>query len=62
MNGTVMYDTNLNGMGTFDFGTEASFSCSAGFSLVGSQTRVCGGNGSSSMGTFDGDSPTCECE
>lgn len=60
MNGNVTYDTNLNRMGTFDFGTEALFSCSAGFFLVGSLTRVCGGDGSSSVGTFDGESPTCE--
>ena len=51
-----------SGIGNFDFGTEASFSCSPGFSLIGNVIRLCVGDGSSSVGMFEGDSPTCKRE
>ncbi|XP_064406055.1 complement receptor type 1-like isoform X3 [Halichondria panicea] len=59
-NGMVSYSTNNNATGTFSFGTEAYFSCDAGFFLIGDETiRTCVG-GNMTVGKFNGTSPACE--
>ncbi len=45
-----------------EFGTQAIYSCDTGFSLVGKNTTTCTGDGSSTIGVFDGTAPTCERE
>ena len=43
------------------FGTVATYSCSHGFGLSSTQSRVCVGNGTSgTVGMFNGSKPTCE--
>ena len=42
------------------FGTTATYTCSPGFSLSGSQRRMCIGNGDSSVGMFNGTNPFCQ--
>ena len=47
----------------FDFGTEATYSCNVGFVLsVGSPVRTCGGDGSSNVGEWSGETLTCSRE
>ena len=43
------------------FGTVATYSCSPGFGLSSTQSRVCVGHGSSeTVGRFNGSDPTCD--
>ncbi|XP_064385205.1 E-selectin-like [Halichondria panicea] len=59
-NGSVSY-SNVPGQGnSYDFNVEATYSCDIGYSLVDNNTRTCTGDGSSTTGSFDGESPTCE--
>ena len=44
----------------YDFGTTATYSCNSGYSLVGDEVRTCGGDGSSTMGVWDLNEPSCE--
>ena len=42
------------------FGTTATYTCSSGFSVTaGDVIRTCGGDGSSTMGVWNGMEPTC---
>ena len=55
-NGQISYDTF-----DFDYGTTATYSCDTGFGLSGGdKERVCGGNGSSPNGVWNGVTPHCE--
>ena len=55
---SVMYSPA--GSSNLDFGTTATYSCTPGFKLNGSQSRKCVGDGDSTLGMFDGSDPTCE--
>ena len=45
----------------FEFGTVATHSCDAGFSLVGGMTRTCMDNDQGDIvGVWSGSAPTCE--
>ena len=59
-NGMISFsNTKRNEM--FIYGTVATYSCSPGFSLSSSQSRVCVGDGSSeTVGRFNGSEPSCE--
>ena len=47
--------------GQYPFGTMATYSCGTTAAIVGgSVTRTCGGDGSSTLGSFDGIEPMCE--
>ena len=43
-----------------NFNSTCTFTCSDGFGIVGSSTLTCGGDGSSTTGTYNTNSPTCE--
>ncbi len=63
-NGMVTYSMALD-FGRLIFGTctVATYSCSIGFALCGSnQTRICVGDSEGTIGIFSGNPPTCECE
>ncbi|XP_064407220.1 P-selectin-like [Halichondria panicea] len=45
---------------TYVFNAVATYICHAGFTLVGNNTRTCGGDGNSITGEFDGEAATCE--
>ena len=45
---------------TYILETTATYSCSSGFSLNGSQRRVCVVEGDNTLGVFNGTIPTCE--
>ena len=54
--GQISYDSS-----ELVFGTTATYSCDTGFGLSGGdRERVCGGNGSSSNGVWNGVAPNCE--
>ena len=48
--------------GNYAFNAMANHSCDTGFVLVGSNTRTCTGDGSSTTGVFDGEAAFCERE
>ena len=52
-NAPVCSDTN-------NFGSVCNFSCSVGFGIVGASSLTCGGDGSSTTGSYDNPAPTCE--
>lgn len=60
--GSISYDMAADGMGNYPYGTVASYSCDIGNGLNGVASRICVGDGSSSLGMFDGIEPTCESE
>ena len=41
------------------FASVCTFTCDAGFGLIGASTLTCGGDGSSTSGSYDVDAPTC---
>ena len=43
-----------------NFGSTCTFTCLSGFGIEGSSTSTCGGDGSSSTGSYDSPAPTCE--
>ena len=52
-------NTEINGM--YILGTVATYSCSPGFGLSSTQSRVCVDDGSSeTVGRFNGEKPSCE--
>ena len=58
-NGQVTYanDTTPN----YEFTTQATYVCDQDYALVeGNSIRSCGGDGSSSIGTWSGNEPRCE--
>ena len=57
-NGRITYaeDTTPN----FDLGTVATYECDDGYYLMGEDQRNCtAGDGSSAIGVFEGQAPTC---
>ena len=52
-------DGSMNCINGNDFGSVCTFTCSSGYSLVGSSTSTCGGDGSSVTGAFDQAAPNC---
>ena len=52
-NTPVCSDTN-------NFGSECTFTCIDGYGIVGSSTLICVGDGSSTVGYYDNNAPTCE--
>ncbi len=48
--------------GSYAFNAIANHSCDTGFVLIGSNTRICSGDGSSTIGVFGGEAAICECE
>ena len=56
---TVDYSTQAEN-GTYILGTTTTYSCSSGFSLNGTQRRVCVEDNDSTMGEFNGSDATCE--
>ncbi len=59
-NGQIFFTNNA--ISPFDFGTNATYICDLRFSLSGTGTRTCTGDGSSPVGMWTGDDPTCICE
>ncbi len=60
-NGMVSYSSPVE-VGSYVFGTMATFSCSPGFGLSTLDTRTCTGTNDADIGTFNGLSPTCDGE
>lgn len=45
----------------YELGTNATYSCNSGLALLGSSdVRTCVGDGSSSIGNWGGNEPSCE--
>ncbi len=62
-NGFVTYSSSISDEnGNYAFNAIANHSCDTGFVLIGSNTRICSGDGSSTIGVFDGEAAICECE
>ncbi len=59
-NGSVTYSSTADENVAYAFDVVASYSCFTGFSIVGDNTRICTGDGSSTTGAFDGTVPICE--
>ena len=57
VDGSISYDPA--GTAPFSYNTVATYSCNPGFSLQGSPTRTCTGDGTSVDGMFDGTAPSC---
>ncbi|XP_064395003.1 uncharacterized protein LOC135342233 isoform X1 [Halichondria panicea] len=60
INGTVIYSSDVDGLGNYVFNVTANHSCDTGFDLVGNNPRTCSGDGSSITGAFDGEDLKCE--
>ncbi len=58
-NGSVSYSNVPGQNNSFSFNVMATYSCNSGFALVGNKTRNCSGDGSSTIGDFDGLAPNC---
>ena len=59
-NGTIHYSTTETN-GLYIYGTVATYSCSPGYGLSSTRTRMCVGDGSSeTVGKFSGEKPSCE--
>ena len=59
-NGMVTYSSGSPVGGMVPFDVVATYQCDPGYALVGATTRTCTGDGSSTMGAFTGDQPSCE--
>ena len=61
LNGNIVFEMDTTA--TFDGLTTATYSCDPGFSMQGGDMiRTCAGTADNSLGTFDGDAPTCDRE
>ena len=54
---SIAYDSNTTS--PFDFGTTATYTCIEGYTLSGSETRMCKGDGLSVQGEWSGTTPIC---
>ena len=59
-NGMVTFGGSTPVGGMLDFNVVATYQCDTGYALVGDEMRTCTGDGSSTMGAFTGEQPTCE--
>ncbi len=59
-NGSVYYSNVPDQNNSFSFNVMATYSCNSGFALVGNKIRNCSGDGSSTIGDFNGLAPNCE--
>ena len=57
-NGTIAYSSDTTE--PYDYGTTAMYQCDSGYELTGGDTvRTCTGDGSSSVGQWNGTAPNC---
>ena len=57
-NGGIAYSSDITGH--FDYGTTATYQCDSGYELTGGDTvRTCTGDGSSSVGQWNGTALAC---
>ena len=57
-NGMITYAEDV--IPNYELGTVATYECNDGFYLMGSDQRNCiAGDGTSAVGVFDGEAPTC---
>ena len=54
LNGQITYSSE-----NISFDTVATLMCDGGFTLSGSENRICGGNGTSIIGEWSGDQTSC---
>ena len=54
LNGQITYSSE-----NISFNTVATLMCDSGFTLSGSENRICGGNGTSIIGEWNGDQTSC---
>ena len=59
-NGEMLHGAIIPVGGVLDFNVVATYQCNTGYALVGDMMRTCTGDGSSTMGAFTGEQPTCE--
>ncbi len=58
LNGQIIFIPDE--LAPFQYATVATYSCEFSYGLNGNRTRVCAGDGSSLVGVWDGDAPTCD--
>ena len=57
---TYTYKSTEDMTPNYEIGTIAAYTCAYGFYLEGGEERNCtAGNGTSGIGVFDGEAPTC---
>ena len=54
LNGQITYSSE-----DISFSTVATLVCDGGYTLSGSENRICGGNGTSTVGEWSGDLTSC---
>ena len=60
VNGSLIYSDDHDQNNSYAFNVVATYRCDTEFSLVGNSNRTCTGDGSSVIGTFNGEAPNCE--
>ena len=60
-NGNVVYSGDTDGVAPYEIGSNATFSCNAGYSLVGDKVRTCV-EGTDTGGEWSGQPSNCERE
>lgn len=58
LNGQIIFSPDE--LAPFNYATVATYSCEVSYGLNGNNTRVCAGDGTSLVGVWDGEAPTCE--
>jgi len=57
-NGAISYSQSA----PYEYGSQATYSCRAGFFLEGNSDRICDGDGLTTAGSWDGGDPVCSGE
>ena len=58
-----MISYSPDGIPDYDLGTEATYTCEAGFYLEGNEVRVCmDDDGMDAIGVWSGQEPSCVCK
>ena len=57
LNGVIEYSMDVTD--PFDYGTTATYTCNDGFFLESNSERICGGDGSTVTGSWEGMTPVC---